>query len=596
MAYKLFSTGEVLTAANVNNYLMKQTVMVFADAATRTTALSGVLAEGMISYRVDAKVLEIYNGTTWVDFSGDITGVTAGTGLTGGGTSGTVTLTLDPTVPYGYSTTATAAGTTTLTATSNRVQMFTGTTTQTVVLPVASTMTLGQAFTIHNNSTGSVTVQSSGLNNVIVIPGGNTYQVTSILTSGTTAASWDADFTGSTSTTGSGSTVLNSAPTIDSPTVTGTLTAGGSAGTSGQYLQSTASGIQWVTASSGSAQVSGKNAVINGDFLINQRAFTSNTTTGTYNFDRWLQQNSGGTFTVTPQTFTPGAAPASTYESRTYFQGITATQSAAGDYAILTQRIEDVTRYAGTTVTVSFFAKANTGTPKIGVELQQNFGTGGSPSATVSTPGGAITLSTSWARYSVSIAVPSLSGKTLGTTANTSYLELNLWTSSGSTNATRASSIGIQNFTASIWGVQLEYGSSATYFTTATGSLQGEFAACSRYFQRQNAVSALCGFGSGAWITGSPTSRAVYINVPIPNANNMRTSPSISTSAVGNFQISSTSAGADYTVSAFIFDRNNLNYWSGRIDTAATPTWTAGSVSNLTAVNTSAYFDYSSEL
>ena len=219
MAYKLFSTGEVLTAANVNNYLMKQTVMVFADAATRTTALSGVLAEGMISYRIDSKVLEIYNGTSWVDFSGDITGVTAGTGLTGGGTSGTVTLTLDPTVAYGYSTTATAAGTTTLTATSNRVQMFTGTTTQTIALPVASTMTLGQAFTIHNNSTGSLTVQSSGANTVIVIPGGNTYQVTCILTSGTTAASWDSDFTGTTSTTGSGSAVLDTGATLTSPTI-----------------------------------------------------------------------------------------------------------------------------------------------------------------------------------------------------------------------------------------------------------------------------------------------------------------------------------------------------------------------------------------
>ena len=93
--YKLFSTGEVLTAANVNNYLMRQTVMVFADATARTTALSGVLAEGMISYRTDAKVMELYNGTTWVDFSGDIVGVTAGTGLSGGGTSGTVTLSID---------------------------------------------------------------------------------------------------------------------------------------------------------------------------------------------------------------------------------------------------------------------------------------------------------------------------------------------------------------------------------------------------------------------------------------------------------------------------------------------------------------------
>jgi len=40
--YHLFSTGEVLTAANVNDYVMKQTVMVFAAAAARTTALSGV--------------------------------------------------------------------------------------------------------------------------------------------------------------------------------------------------------------------------------------------------------------------------------------------------------------------------------------------------------------------------------------------------------------------------------------------------------------------------------------------------------------------------------------------------------------------------
>jgi hypothetical protein len=63
--YKLFSTGEVLTAANVNNYLMNQTVMVFASAAARTTALSGVLAEGMISYRTDSHILEYYNGSAW---------------------------------------------------------------------------------------------------------------------------------------------------------------------------------------------------------------------------------------------------------------------------------------------------------------------------------------------------------------------------------------------------------------------------------------------------------------------------------------------------------------------------------------------------
>ena len=58
--YKLFNTGDVLTAAQVNTYLQEQVVMVFANAAARTAALSGVLAEGMVSYLkdTDAKASE----------------------------------------------------------------------------------------------------------------------------------------------------------------------------------------------------------------------------------------------------------------------------------------------------------------------------------------------------------------------------------------------------------------------------------------------------------------------------------------------------------------------------------------------------------
>ena len=98
--YKLFATGDVLTAAQVNTYLMQQTVMVFASSAARTTALSGVIAEGMLSYLSDTNALQYYDGAAWQDVSnpGDITGVTAGTGLTGGGTSGSVTLAIDSTV------------------------------------------------------------------------------------------------------------------------------------------------------------------------------------------------------------------------------------------------------------------------------------------------------------------------------------------------------------------------------------------------------------------------------------------------------------------------------------------------------------------
>lgn len=99
----------------------------------------------------------------------------------------------------GYTTTATAAGTTTLTAASTQTQFFTGTTTQTVVLPVVATLILGQQFTIHNNSTGDITVTSSGSNTVAVVTPNTTLTVTCILNTGTTAASWDADFTGFTS-------------------------------------------------------------------------------------------------------------------------------------------------------------------------------------------------------------------------------------------------------------------------------------------------------------------------------------------------------------------------------------------------------------
>ena len=68
--YKLFNTGDVLTAAQVNTYLQEQTVMVFASSAARTSALSGVLAEGMMSYLQDTNAVQVYNGTAWVAVGG----------------------------------------------------------------------------------------------------------------------------------------------------------------------------------------------------------------------------------------------------------------------------------------------------------------------------------------------------------------------------------------------------------------------------------------------------------------------------------------------------------------------------------------------
>jgi hypothetical protein len=81
--YKLFATGDVLTAAEVNTYLQQQVTMVFANSTARTTALSGVLAEGMMSYLQDTNTVEVYNGSNWVNVgnTGDVTEVQAGTGI-----------------------------------------------------------------------------------------------------------------------------------------------------------------------------------------------------------------------------------------------------------------------------------------------------------------------------------------------------------------------------------------------------------------------------------------------------------------------------------------------------------------------------------
>lgn len=117
----------------------------------------------------------------------------------------------------GYTTTVTSAGTTTLTILSTYWQFFTGSTTHTVVMPVASTLKAGMSFTIVNNSSGAVTVQSSGLNTITTLAAGQTAILTCILNSGTSAASWHASIAavggGVTSITGTANQIIASAST-----------------------------------------------------------------------------------------------------------------------------------------------------------------------------------------------------------------------------------------------------------------------------------------------------------------------------------------------------------------------------------------------
>lgn len=124
-----------------------------------------------------------------------------------------------------YTTTATAAGTTTLTGLSTEIQFFTGATTQTVQMPVVSTLSLGRQWIIYNKSSGVLTINSSGSNAITTIPAGNFAYITCILITGTTAVSWAYDVVGSLPTSGTNLTLsgyLNEAKGSDIASATTT--------------------------------------------------------------------------------------------------------------------------------------------------------------------------------------------------------------------------------------------------------------------------------------------------------------------------------------------------------------------------------------
>ena len=219
---------------------------------------------------------------------------------------------------------------------------------------------------------------------------------------------------------------------------------------------------------SAAESAAGVNKFLNSDFGIWQRGTSINAPDGAATFlaDRFLvnKNGTGGTTTVTQQTFTPGSAPVAGYEG-TYFLRYASTVASTGQsFQDLMQKIEDVRQFAGQTVTVSFWAKFATAAQVLPI-LQQNFGSGGS--SIVATVGSNISVGTTWTRYSQTFAIPSITGKTIGTS---SFLEFDI----------RLPQNTIQTF--DTWGWQIEGSSVASDFKTATGTKQGELAACQRYF------------------------------------------------------------------------------------------------------------------
>jgi hypothetical protein len=221
-----------------------------------------------------------------------------------------------------------------------------------------------------------------------------------------------------------------------------------------------------------------RNKLINGGFDIWQRAI-SQTSSGYGSDDRWDNGSTGTTKTASQQLFTPGQndVPGN---PRYFARTVVTSVAGASNFCAKTQRMESVLTLAGQTATLSFWAKADA-SKNIATEFVQNFGSGGSPSATIQSIGvTTFALTTSWQRFSVTVSIPSIAGKTVGT--SNSYFSVNFWFDAGSGLNVNTNSLGQQSGTFDIANVQIESGNVATSFEQRPVGM--ELGLCQRYYEQ----------------------------------------------------------------------------------------------------------------
>jgi hypothetical protein len=238
---------------------------------------------------------------------------------------------------------------------------------------------------------------------------------------------------------------------------------------------------QYVDAGTAAAEHNvGRNLLHNSLFNVAQRGVGPWTAAG-YSADRWALDIYTSSLSTTIIAAVDADRTAIGDEAAQYvFSNVVNGTSGANDYAAVAQKIEGIRRTSGKTVTLSFWARSNSGTPLLGVGFYQSFGSGGSPSSTVTLPGQTVTLSTTWTRYSRTFTMPSAAAKTLGTNGN-DRLSMYFWFSAGTGSAIDSGSVGVQSNTFFLWGVQLEIGSVATPLEKPDP--QQDLAKCQRFYQ-----------------------------------------------------------------------------------------------------------------
>lgn len=221
-----------------------------------------------------------------------------------------------------------------------------------------------------------------------------------------------------------------------------------------------------------------QNVLINSGFDIWQRGTSIGAGASgiKYLADRWAIVSVGSTFAASQQAFSVGQTDVP--GDPVYFHRVVVTHSvAAGNYTRVWQRIEDVRTFAGKQVTVAFYAKADA-SKSIAISLAQSFGTGGS--ASVGSIGvNKLAITSSWARYTATFTVPSVTGKTIGAG---SFLQFSIWFEAGSDNNATTNTLGQQSGTFDISNVLIVQGGIAPAY--ASVPYVAELAACQRYCEK----------------------------------------------------------------------------------------------------------------
>ncbi|MGG2103222.1 hypothetical protein [Stenotrophomonas sp. NRRL B-14846] len=226
-------------------------------------------------------------------------------------------------------------------------------------------------------------------------------------------------------------------------------------------------------------RMAGRNCLINGDFRLWQRGAVFPASTGPrYIADRWLANAIGTKVAVTREDVPAGGGQGGRLlaGSRHLLRLDVQSVAGAGNMALVQQRIEDVRSLAGRTVTISFKARSSVDDFRVGVELQQSYGTGGSTAR--DSIGASVVLDTLWRWHQVTVDVPGLAGKTLGPD---SYLQLSFWLDAGTDFGARAFAAGQKSGSVQLAEVQIEEGDTATDFDRRPEAL--ELLLCQRYYE-----------------------------------------------------------------------------------------------------------------